>query len=61
MKGRSIIENVLLAQEIVTDIRKRDKPSNVIMKLDMAKAMIEYLDFFFMKVLRKMVFFRSIC
>ncbi|KAH0706068.1 hypothetical protein KY285_010599 [Solanum tuberosum] len=38
VKGRSIIENVLLTQEIVSDIRKRGKPSNVLIKLDMAKA-----------------------
>ncbi|XP_060190740.1 uncharacterized protein LOC132620020 [Lycium barbarum] len=38
VKGRSIIENVLLTEEIVTDIRKRGKPANVIIKLDMAKA-----------------------
>ncbi|XP_060182476.1 uncharacterized protein LOC132612168 [Lycium barbarum] len=37
VKGRSIIENVLLTQEIVTDIRKRGKPTNVVIKLDMAK------------------------
>ncbi|XP_059315814.1 uncharacterized protein LOC132066528 [Lycium ferocissimum] len=36
--GRSIIENVLLAQEIVIDIRKRGKPINIVIKLDMAKA-----------------------
>lgn len=35
VKGRSIIENVLLAQELVTDITKRGKPENVIIKLDM--------------------------
>ncbi|KAH0666513.1 hypothetical protein KY285_027719 [Solanum tuberosum] len=35
VKGRNIIENVILAQEIVTDIRLRDKPDNVIIKLDM--------------------------
>ncbi|XP_059310123.1 uncharacterized protein LOC132061298 [Lycium ferocissimum] len=34
--GSSIIENVLLAHEIVTDIRKRGKPANVVIKLDMA-------------------------
>jgi len=38
VKGRSIIENILLTQEIVTDIRKRGKPVNVVIKLDMAKA-----------------------
>ncbi|XP_059292598.1 uncharacterized protein LOC132046072 [Lycium ferocissimum] len=37
VKGGSIIENVLLTQEIVTDIRKRGKPANVVLKLDMAK------------------------
>ncbi|XP_070057236.1 uncharacterized protein [Nicotiana tomentosiformis] len=29
VKGRSIVENILLTQEIITDIRKRGKPSNV--------------------------------
>lgn len=38
VKGRSIIENILLAQEIVTDTGKRGKPVNVIMKLYMKKA-----------------------
>jgi len=38
VKGRCIIENVLLTQEIVTDIRKRGKPANVVLKLHMSKA-----------------------
>nr|XP_016440692.1 PREDICTED: uncharacterized protein LOC107766425 [Nicotiana tabacum] len=38
VKGRSIFENILLTQEIVTDIRLRGKPANVVIKLDMAKA-----------------------
>ncbi|XP_060202665.1 uncharacterized protein LOC132631080 [Lycium barbarum] len=38
VKKRSIIENVLLTQEIVTPIRKKGKPANVVIKLDMAKA-----------------------
>nr|XP_009785869.1 PREDICTED: uncharacterized protein LOC104234070 [Nicotiana sylvestris] len=38
VKGRSIVENILLTQEIVKDIRLRGKPSNVVIKLDMAKA-----------------------
>ncbi|XP_049391503.1 uncharacterized protein LOC125855893 [Solanum stenotomum] len=38
VKGRNIIENVFLTQESVADIGKRGKPSNVILKLDMAKA-----------------------
>ncbi|XP_070056929.1 uncharacterized protein [Nicotiana tomentosiformis] len=36
VKGR--IENILLTQEIVTDIRLRGKPANVVIKLNMAKA-----------------------
>ncbi|XP_049399723.1 uncharacterized protein LOC125863750 [Solanum stenotomum] len=38
VKGRSITENVLLAQEIVRDINLRNKLHNVVVKLDMAKA-----------------------
>ncbi|XP_059290737.1 uncharacterized protein LOC132044271 [Lycium ferocissimum] len=38
VKGRNIIENVLLTQEIVSDIRLRGKPTNVILKIDMTKA-----------------------
>ncbi|XP_075099484.1 uncharacterized protein LOC142176254 [Nicotiana tabacum] len=34
----SIVENILLTQEIITDIRLRGKLSNVVIKLDMAKA-----------------------
>jgi len=56
IKGRSIIENVLLAQEMVTGITKRGKPANVVIKLDMAKAYDRVSWFFLMKVLRKMGF-----
>ncbi|XP_075077140.1 uncharacterized protein LOC142163885 [Nicotiana tabacum] len=38
VKGTSIFENILLTLEIVTDIRLRGKPANVVIKLDMAKA-----------------------
>lgn len=38
MKGRSITENVLLAQKIIRDINKRNKHHNLVVKLDMAKA-----------------------
>ncbi|XP_070042663.1 uncharacterized protein [Nicotiana tomentosiformis] len=38
VKGRSIFENILLTQEIVTDIRLRGKPANVVIKLNMDKA-----------------------
>ena len=37
MKGRSIIENVLLAREIISNISKEGKPTNVVLKLDMEK------------------------
>ena len=38
MKGRNIVENVLMAQEVISEIRERGKPTNVVIKLDMAKA-----------------------
>ncbi|WMV20474.1 hypothetical protein MTR67_013859 [Solanum verrucosum] len=37
VEERSITENVLLVQEIIVDIRKRSKVSNVVFKLDVAK------------------------
>lgn len=38
VKGRSVAENVLLTQEIITYIRKRTKAGpNVVLKLDMTK------------------------
>lgn len=56
VRGRSIIENVLLTQELVTDLAKSGKPSNVVIKLDMAKAYNRVSWFFLMKVPRKMGF-----
>ncbi|XP_060190561.1 uncharacterized protein LOC132619782 [Lycium barbarum] len=38
VKGRSIVENVLLTQEIIADIRLSTRIANVVMKLDMTKA-----------------------
>ncbi|XP_070032400.1 uncharacterized protein [Nicotiana tomentosiformis] len=55
-KRRSIVENILLTQEIITDIRKRGKPSNVVIKLEMAKAYDRVSWLFLTKVLRKMGF-----
>ncbi|XP_060170583.1 uncharacterized protein LOC132601519 [Lycium barbarum] len=46
VKGKSIIENVLLSQEIKTDISKRGKPANVVIKLDMEKAYDRTTGFF---------------
>lgn len=38
VKWMSIVENILLTLEIVIKIRLIGKPSNVVIKLDMAKA-----------------------
>ncbi|XP_059285832.1 secreted RxLR effector protein 78-like [Lycium ferocissimum] len=38
LKGRLIIENIQLAQEIVQNIKSKNKGGNVVIKLDMAKA-----------------------
>lgn len=57
VKGRSIVENVLLTQEIVTDIRLRTKAGpNVIIKLDMTKAYDRLSWIFLTKILRRMGF-----
>ncbi|XP_060202575.1 uncharacterized protein LOC132630997 [Lycium barbarum] len=56
VKGRCIIENVLLTQEVVTDSRLRGKPANVILKLDMAKAYDRVSWSYLIRVLRKMGF-----
>ncbi|WMV32542.1 hypothetical protein MTR67_025927 [Solanum verrucosum] len=55
-KGRNISENVLLAHEVISNIRLRGKPDNMVIKLDMAKAydMVEWN--FLIKVLEKMGF-----
>lgn len=45
VKGRIIVENVLLTQELIHDIRRRGKPSNVVLKLDMTKSYDRYLGF----------------
>ncbi|XP_070047517.1 uncharacterized protein [Nicotiana tomentosiformis] len=57
VKGRSIVENVLLTQEIVTDIRLRTKAGpNIIIKLDMTKAYDRLSWIFLTKILRRMGF-----
>ncbi|XP_019228674.1 PREDICTED: uncharacterized protein LOC109209791 [Nicotiana attenuata] len=56
VKGRSIFENILLTQEIVTDIRLRGKPVNVVIKLDMAKAYDRVSWKYLLHVLRRMGF-----
>ncbi|XP_075088344.1 uncharacterized protein LOC142170350 [Nicotiana tabacum] len=57
VKGRNIVENILLTQEIVTDIRLRTKAGpNVILKQDMTKAYDRLSWIFLTKVMRKMGF-----
>nr|XP_016480745.1 PREDICTED: uncharacterized protein LOC107801860 [Nicotiana tabacum] len=57
VKGRSIVENVLLTQEIITDIRLRTKAGpNVVIELDMTKVYDRLSWLFLTKVLRKMGF-----
>ncbi|XP_075086276.1 uncharacterized protein LOC142168987 [Nicotiana tabacum] len=56
IKGRSIVENILLTQEIIKDIRLRGKPSNLVIKLDIAKAYDKVSWLFLTKVLRQMGF-----
>nr|XP_016450038.1 PREDICTED: uncharacterized protein LOC107774897 [Nicotiana tabacum] len=56
VKWRSIFENILLTQEIVTVIRLRGKPANVVIKLDMAKAYDRVSWKYLMHVLRKIGF-----
>lgn len=38
VKERSIIENALLSQELISDLGKREKSSNIVIKLDIDKA-----------------------
>ncbi|XP_049356312.1 uncharacterized protein LOC125820932 [Solanum verrucosum] len=56
IKGRSITENVLLAQEIVRDINGRNKFHNVVVKLDMAKTYDRVSWKYLVKGLRKFGF-----
>lgn len=56
VKGRSIFENILLTQEIITEIRMRCKPANVAIKLDMEKAYDRVSWKYLMHVLRNMGF-----
>lgn len=60
MKGRNIAENVLLVQEIVRDIGKRNKLHNVVVKLDMAKAYDRVSWVFLSMVLRNFGFYETL-
>ncbi|XP_049353834.1 secreted RxLR effector protein 78-like [Solanum verrucosum] len=60
VKERNITENILLAQEIIRDINRRNKNINVVVKLDMAKAYDRVSGIFLTKVLRKFGFAEAI-
>lgn len=60
VKGGSIIENFLLAQKIIGDINKRNKHTNIVVKLDMAKTYDRVSWVFLIKVLRKFDFYEII-
>lgn len=59
MKGRSITENVVLAQDII-DTKIRNKLHNVGVKLDMAKEYDRVSLIFLPKVLRSLGFLERI-
>lgn len=63
VKGRSIVENVILIQKIITDIRLRIKTRpNIVIKIDMTEAYDRLSCLFMTKVLRKIGFSeRYIC
>lgn len=56
MKGRNVAENVLLAQEIIRYINRRNKNINIMVKLDMEKAYDKVSWIFLTKVLRQFSF-----
>lgn len=57
---RSIVENILVVQEISSEIRKRGKSLNMVIKLDMMKAYNRLDSLYLTKVLRKLGFNEAI-
>lgn len=53
MKGRSIFDNILLAQEMAQSIKKKIRVTNIIMKLDMNKAYATMSWYGLIKLMRK--------
>ncbi|XP_059289514.1 uncharacterized protein LOC132043044 [Lycium ferocissimum] len=60
VRGRSITENIMLAQEIIHGIKKPNHGDNVVIKLDMAKAYDRVSWSFTCLVLRRMGFCETI-
>lgn len=60
IQGRNIAKNILVVQEIISEIRKIGKPHNMVIKLDMIKTYnrVEWL--YLEKVLRKLGFSETI-
>ncbi|XP_027184132.1 uncharacterized protein LOC113782440 [Coffea eugenioides] len=56
VKGRQIFDNFLLAQELVSDIHRKNREGNVVLKLDMAKAYDRVSWPFLLQVLRRFGF-----
>lgn len=56
MKGKSIFDNLLLAHKIISNIGKKGKRANMVIKLVMDKAYDRVDWTFLMKVLQKMIF-----
>lgn len=59
IKGRLITENILLTQEIIQNIKSKNKGGNVVIKLDMVKAYDKVSSQFLTFVLRKMGFTKN--
>lgn len=61
IRGRSIYENISLAQEIINLLNKKTKGGNVLLKVDMAKA-YNRVDLKFLRlVLRSLDFSDQVC
>ena len=56
MKGRQIVDNFLLAQELVSDITRSNWGGNVVIKLDMMKVYDRVSWPFLLQVLRRFGF-----
>lgn len=60
VQGRSIAENILVVQQIISEIRKKGKIPNMVIKLDMMKAYNRVDWLYLTKVLREVNFFQKL-